>query len=161
MSDDWGSREGIQVIPKGCAKHGLDVASRSDAAVATKPQHHTHFTNRMGTSKSTMTHPNHDGNDARDASLLTSPTRAGSDASDPGFDDNDALKTEMKLLWAERENIDLKLKLRGVESEVRGLKAKVRDLEAALSARASTVSDAVDFSPTASRASEGHGREGA
>jgi hypothetical protein len=86
---------------------------------------------------------------------------AGSDASDPGFDDNDALKTEMKLLWAERENIDLKLKLRGVESEVRGLKAKVRDLEAALSARASTVSDAVDFSPTASRASEGHGREGA
>jgi hypothetical protein len=144
MSDDWGSREGIQVIPKGCAKHGLDVASRSDAAVATKPQHHTHFTNRMGTSKSTMTHPNHDGNDARDASLLTSPTMAGSDASDPGFDDN-----------------DLKLKLRGVESEVRGLKAKVRDLEAALSARASTVSDAVDFSPTASRASEGHGREGA
>jgi hypothetical protein len=58
----------------------------------------------MGIDKSTMAHPHHGG----DASLLTSPTMAGSDAS--GFDDNEALKTEMKLLWAERENINLKLK---------------------------------------------------
>jgi chromosome segregation ATPase len=84
----------------------------------------------MGISKSTMANPHHDGDDAQFTATF----------------DDEALKTDMKLLWAERENIDLKLKLHGVESEARRLKAKARELEAAaLSARASTVPDGVDF----------------
>jgi hypothetical protein len=79
----------------------------------------------MGIARSTMAHANdnvdigdlasHADRDQRESSILTSPPLAESNASDFASLGDEALKTDIKLLWAERENIDLKLKLRGVE----------------------------------------------
>lgn len=86
----------------------------------------------------------HPGQDERLPSLTTSGTITDGDVSDQAAEDEEELKNEMKLLWAERENIDLKLKLHRVEVENRGLRVKATELQASTAAtKASMVQDTV------------------